>query len=343
MARQLLVLLQGLGYDVRLVSRLRSRLHGPQDLTDLRAAAHREIASLREEFELWQPELWFTYHLYYRAPDLLGPVLSASLAIPYVAAEASHAAKRAQGEWAEAHALASDAIARADLLIALTERDAEGLEAFGKRRGRLLRLKPFLADAGPDPEPRDVKRGPVQLVTVAMMREGGKLASYVVLAEALWPLRHLSWTLGIVGDGAARPAVMAAFARFGPDRIIWHGQLDHDQSTQVLAAADLFVWPGLNEPYGMVYLEAAACGLASVAMASGGVRDVVRHEETGLLAAHGDVEGLSAAIARLIDDHAMRSKLGEAARLMVATERSGAVAAQTIAAALSGLEAVDGR
>src|SRR5438128_1895241 len=43
------------------------------------------------------PGLWFTYHLYYKAPDWLGPVVSAALGIPYVIAEASWAPKRAAG------------------------------------------------------------------------------------------------------------------------------------------------------------------------------------------------------------------------------------------------------
>src|SRR5690348_10210627 len=39
------------------------------------------------------PELWFTYHLYYKAPDWLGPAVTSGLGIPYVIAEASHAMK----------------------------------------------------------------------------------------------------------------------------------------------------------------------------------------------------------------------------------------------------------
>ena len=46
-----------------------------------------------------RPQLWFTYHLYYKAPDWLGPGVSRALGIPYVIAEASHAEKRAKGAW----------------------------------------------------------------------------------------------------------------------------------------------------------------------------------------------------------------------------------------------------
>jgi len=44
-----------------------------------------------------QPALWFTYHLYHKAPDHIGPVVARQLGIPYVLAEASYAAKQARG------------------------------------------------------------------------------------------------------------------------------------------------------------------------------------------------------------------------------------------------------
>src|SRR5689334_6749389 len=50
-----------------------------------------------------RPQLWFTYHLYCKAPDWLGPSISRALGIPYVIAEASHAEKRAKGPWRIGH------------------------------------------------------------------------------------------------------------------------------------------------------------------------------------------------------------------------------------------------
>src|SRR5947209_1387876 len=49
------------------------------------------------------PRLWFTYHLYYKAPDWLGPAVCKALGIPYAIAEASFAPKRADGPWASGH------------------------------------------------------------------------------------------------------------------------------------------------------------------------------------------------------------------------------------------------
>jgi glycosyltransferase involved in cell wall biosynthesis len=57
-----------------------------------------------------------------------------------------------------------------------------------------------------------------------------------------------------------------------------------------------------------------ACGAPVVAFDVGGIPDAVRHEETGLLAPVGDVEGLAAAIRRALEDEGLRARLGRTAR-----------------------------
>src|SRR5438067_7209069 len=71
------------------------------------------------------PELWFTYHLYYKAPDWLGPAVSAALGIPYVIAEASAAPKRAGGSWQVGHRAVEEALRRAELVLGLNPADRE--------------------------------------------------------------------------------------------------------------------------------------------------------------------------------------------------------------------------
>ena len=71
--------------------------------------------------------LWFTYHLYYKAPDWLGPAVSAALDIPYVVAEVSHAGKRAGGRGPSVTRRRPDAIGHADAIITLNPADAECL------------------------------------------------------------------------------------------------------------------------------------------------------------------------------------------------------------------------
>ena len=87
-------------------------------------------------------------------------------------------------------------------------------------------------------------------------------------------LTDLDWSLDIVGDGEARGEVAAALAPLGA-RIRWRGALDEAAVAAALAEADLFVWPAINEAFGMALLEAQASGLPVVAGASGGVCGIV--------------------------------------------------------------------
>ena len=141
------------------------------------------------------------------------------------------------------------------------------------------------------------------------MRHGDKLASYRLLAAALTDLLDLPWSLDIVGDGSARAEVEAALAPLGA-RVTYHGAFDAAGVAAALAGADLFVWPAINEAFGMALLEAQASGLPVVAGASGGVGDIVVPGTTGLLAPPGDADAFAAAVRRLILDPAVRAAMG---------------------------------
>src|SRR5207249_1444990 len=120
----------------------------------------------------------------------------------------------------------------------------------------------------PDPLVRGAR---ARLITVAMMRPGAKLASYRLLADALAQVASPPWELIIVGDGRARPEVEGAFARFDPGQIRLVGCKDAPAVTAWLRASDVFVWPAIDEAFGMALIEAQACGLPVVAGDGGGV------------------------------------------------------------------------
>jgi glycosyltransferase involved in cell wall biosynthesis len=282
------------------------------------------------------PELWFTYHLYYKAPDWLGPRISAALGIPYVVAEASLAAKRARGEWAFGHAAVAQALRRADIVFGLNPADRDGVLPLLPDPGRWVALPPFL-DARDYAAPRlQTADAPPRLVTVAMMRPGDKLASYRLLGAALAMLLDLAWTVEIVGDGPARAAAEAALAPLAA-RVRYHGALAAAAVAAVLRRSDLFVWPAVNEAFGMALLEAQASGLPAVAGASGGVGSIVADAATGLLAPPGDVAAFAAATRRLLLDPAARERMGRAARIKVEREHDLPAAAARLAAAIDGL------
>lgn len=345
MARLFIRLLERLGYEVELASRLRTliRAPSPEAFAALEAAGAAEVERLLARSGP-PPACVFTYHSYYKAPDVIGPALAARLGLPYVLAEASHAPKRASGSYAAGHRLNEAAIRRAALLLVPTAQDREMLERLRptdlwSANSRLVDLKPFLdlADwplAGA-PSPR--APGPVRLITVAMMRPGDKLASFTQLAAALAPLASAEWELMLVGDGPARAEVEALFAPFGA-RVRFAGAVtERDALGALLRAADLFVWPGVNEAFGAVYLEAQAHGLPCLAAGYGGIADSVRAGETAILTPPGDLPAFTAALAALIADPARRTAMGAAGARFIAQARDLPRAAATVAAAFSAI------
>ncbi|MCI0394693.1 MAG: glycosyltransferase family 4 protein [Chloroflexi bacterium] len=121
--------------------------------------------------------------------------------------------------------------------------------------------------------------------------------------------------LVVVGDGSQRAELLAAAARRGID-LEWHGVLPHESLPGVLRQASAFVLPSLIEGQPKALLEAMSCGLPCVGLNVAGTRDVIRHEETGLLAPP-TAAALAAALARLMDDPGLAHRLGRAARRWV--------------------------
>lgn len=298
------------------------------------ALGRRLAAQWRDAGPAARPDLWFTYHAYYKAPDWLGPQASAALGIPYVIAEASHAGKRAGGAWDVGHRGTMEAIGRADLLLCPTRDDLEGLREVAASPERIAALPPFL-----DPAPfraaaarraacreelaraHALESSVPWLAVAAMMRPGDKLASYVALAGALRHVGDLPWRLLVAGDGPARAEVEAAFAAAIPGRVAFLGALPLDQVAALYAAADLCVWPAVNEAYGMAMLEAQAAGVPVISCATRGVPDVVEDGSTGLLAPEGDERALANLVRALLLDEARRSRMSVAAVAFAAGER----------------------
>jgi len=348
MARLLMNALSRAGFSPQLASELRSfdkvgdrRVQEEIRRQSLEAASHLIAhygALPREE----RPRLWFTYHVYYKAPDWIGPRVADALDIPYAIAEGSRAAKRAQGLWSLAHEGAEAALDRARAIFVMTAQDREALEAARPAHQRLIDLPPFLDMSDwPGAAPCRPRSEP-HLLTVAMMRGGDKLASYRILASALDEIRHLPWTLDIVGDGAAREDIERLFAPFGT-RIRFHGQIESKTDLSALyARADLFVWPAVNEAYGMVLLEAGLFGCPVVAGAYGGVPSVVKDGETGHLTPPGDASAFAQAVGALLADRDRRQRLGLAARRFVTGERNLDQAALRLRHALEPLMVMTG-
>ncbi len=321
MARQLIAALERSGHHVFVVSEMRSFLPAADSPTEARdEEAGREIERISHLFETTElPALWISYHPYYKAPDLLGPPLCRRFGIPYVTIETSYSQRRNIGGWALAQDRVRDGIRLAAANICLTERDRNGL-AQAEPDAKLMRLAPFI-----DPSPflvRQPNPQPGHLLTVAMMRSGDKLSSYMALADALSDILHLPWTLGIVGDGPARAEVEQLFSGPLAERIIWHGQKERHEIAELLAGACLYVWPGHGEAYGLAYLEAQAAGVPVVAEAVAGVPEAVADGRSGILVPAGDRRTYASTLAGLLQNDEKRQTLAAGARAFVTEERS---------------------
>jgi glycosyltransferase involved in cell wall biosynthesis len=106
----------------------------------------------------------------------------------------------------------------------------------------------------------------------------------------------------------------------------------------LLNSGDVFVWPGIGEAYGLVFLEAQAAGLPVVACRDRGVPDVTREGETALLSAPGDVAAYAANLRRMLSDHGLRQRFCVAARAFVHGERSVEAAGATLRSVLAELD-----
>lgn len=331
MARQIMAALERAGHRVEVASELRSFTPTPEagPRAEIARRAQNEIARLLGR---WQsespPDVWFTYHPYYKTPDLLGPPISGQLGIPYVTAEASYSRRHDDNGWGENQRLIADAVRSAAVNLCFTERDRIGLlDAIPD--GRYERFLPFI-DTGPFGQQPTSSSNPRRLITVAMLRKGDKFESYVMLARALDLIRNQDWTLTVIGGGPMRAEVTALFSTFADDRITWLGERSTPEIAAELATAGIYVWPGYNEAYGLAYLEAQAAGLPVVAQATAGVPEVVISGTSGLLTPTGDLGAYADAIAQLLNDETRRRAMAEAAHGFVHRERSMSAAAKRL-------------
>jgi glycosyltransferase involved in cell wall biosynthesis len=218
-------------------------------------------------------KLWFTYHNYYKAPDLIGPIVSKALDIPYVLLEATRAKKRLTGPWAEFAQIAEDASDQADVIFYFTQQDRDALEKYRHNSQQIIHLLPFLNQSTLTSDARQKPKNNT-ILTVGMLRKGAKFESYALIAKTLDKVKTADWHLNIAGDGVAKPDIEALFKTL-PDKVTFLGQLSKAELEQQYTSSSLFFWPGVDEAFGMAYLEAQAAGLPLVAQDLPGVTDVI--------------------------------------------------------------------
>ena len=117
--------------------------------------------------------------------------------------------------------------------------------------------------------------------------------------------------LAIVGSGPAEEQIKR---QFQGTPTVFTGYMSGVELAQAYASADVLAFPSDTETLGFVAMEAMASGVPAVGARAGGVPDVIRHGENGLLFTPGDLGDLTEQLRRLLNDDVLRRRLGRQAR-----------------------------
>jgi phosphatidylinositol alpha-1,6-mannosyltransferase len=180
----------------------------------------------------------------------------------------------------------------------------------------------------PDLNARGVRQRYVGDESVLLLSVGRlvKRKGHHVSLRALARLRDSRVCYVIVGNGPERENLEALTRELGLQKqVFFAGEVDPTELPLYFAACDIFLLPNSEEGvgghdfegFGLVFLEAAACGKPTVGGRSGGVPEAIEENETGLLVTQGSVEELEAHLRHLVQSESRRQAMGTAGRQRV--------------------------
>ncbi|WP_313815332.1 glycosyltransferase [Citricoccus sp.] len=213
-------------------------------------------------------------------------------------------------------------VARNELVLATCRDEVNELMGLGADPDQ-VRIVPCGVDAGAftpptDAGPRRAPDDPVHLVALGRMVERKGL-DIIVRALAHVPQARLTVAGGPdraeLGQDPEARRLLALAEEYGvQDRLTLAGRVGRDEAAGLLASADIVTCTPWYEPFGIVPLEAMACGRPVVGSAVGGLLDSIDHGTTGLLVPPRDVDATAAAIRRLTADPELAAGMGRAGR-----------------------------
>ena len=157
------------------------------------------------------------------------------------------------------------------------------------------------------------------LLTVGRLDPRKNQAAVIEAVARLAP-RYDKLFYYVVGMGGELASLKARAERLGVgDRVVFTGSVDEATKRALYAGCDLFIMPSIRtgadiEGFGMVFLEAGACGKPCIAGRDGGQAEAVLDNETGLVVDAADPDAVVGALDRLLSDTDLRRRLGRAAR-----------------------------
>jgi glycosyltransferase involved in cell wall biosynthesis len=124
--------------------------------------------------------------------------------------------------------------------------------------------------------------------------------------------------LRLVGDGPDETSLRASADRLAsPESVIFEGAVNQDRIRTIYATADVFCLPSFAEGLPVVLMEAMSMQIPCVSTSIAGIPELIRNEMDGLLVPAADLEALVGALARLMDDGALRNRLARAGRARI--------------------------
>ncbi len=287
----------------------------------------RERINTAKRIRDFAPDLWLTYHCYYKAPDLLGPALSNKFDLPYCIFQGIYSTKqRRRLKGKIGFHLNRHGLLQADQLFTNRKLDYTNLQRIIPA-DRLAYIKPgiFPESFCFDKLSRDSMRKTWQvgdtpvILSAAMFRPDVKTKGLLWMIKALAKLavQNIPFKLVIAGDGSERKTLEQTAQKYLPNRVLFVGKIERGKMYQFYSGGDLFAFPGIRESLGMVFLEAESCGLPIVAFNNGGIPEVVENGKTAFLTEIFNEDLFCESVKQLLQDKEQRSTMGLAAAVYI--------------------------
>jgi len=223
------------------------------------------------------------------------------------------------------------ALRRADVVLAPSKYTADHVAAIQRVATQKIRVLPWALDpqfealapqSGKAAAPENFPEGRVVL-TVGRWRADERYKGMDTLITALprllprWPELQLA----AVGDGDDREWLEDLAEETGVQRHVhFLSGLSYVELARCYAHCEIFALPSRGEGFGLVYLEAMACGKPVIGGAHGGAPEVIDDGKTGYLVPHGDAAQLATAIETLLADPALEREMGRRGKQRVENE-----------------------
>jgi glycosyltransferase involved in cell wall biosynthesis len=301
--------------DVRIIPELRRAIHPLRDYS-----SYRQLVALLRDLK---PDL---VHTHSSKAGILGRAAAAALKLPCVHTihgSPFHAYQSRTAYWAYVWA-ERWAARRCDRLISVADAMTSQYLAAGIGRPEQyvtvssgMDVEPFLSPPVPRDEVRQrlgLSESAVVVCKVARLFELKGHDDVIEVARRLCPTRPNLRFL-FVGDGLLREALTQRIAELGlSDRFTFTGLVPPDKVPELIHASDLVVHTSLREGLARVLPQGLICGKPVISYDIDGAREVCVTGETGVLVPPRDLDQLTRAVSDLVDDPALRTRLGATGR-----------------------------